>query len=379
MDPDIKTAFVDELKKCPLLFSKKDDELIWTNSKSGEYSVKEGYNFLSLDVKRDDLPFKLFWHAACLPKAGAFAWLVVQDRILIGMRLDRLGITVVFPCVRCGGSLESMDHLFLYCPFANHCWYWPFNKFNWRSALSKDLRSHFISWPLLYPSAFYACLWIIAPSILIWRIWLEWNNRIFKKLSSPLHDVLFCIEKLISEIVLAFIYKGSSLHNTYTPLDNWVTKNWATLKTLPLSGAISQPQPLVNRKEVVWLPPSASKVKLNFDGASRGNPAKSAIRIAVSDDRAGIIKAQCQCIAYGTNNVVELHDLSTSLDLLLSLHLLDVVIQGNSQLELFNSFTMVHCFREANKVVDFLANKASDEDIQDLVEVASSSLPPHLV
>lgn len=103
--------------------------------------------------------------------------------------------------------------------------------------------------------------------------------------------------------------------------------------------------------------------------------------------------------------MAELHALSTCLDLLLSLHLLDVVIEGDSQvvffmvtnrsshswhlkywlnrildqLELFNSFTMVHYFREANKVVDFLANKTLDEDIQDLVEVASSLLPPHLV
>ncbi|XP_059064794.1 uncharacterized protein LOC131856862 [Cryptomeria japonica] len=270
LDQDIKFAFVDELKKRPLLFWEKDDEIIWTYSKSGEYSVKEGYNFLSLDVKRDDLPFK---------------------------------------------------------------------------------------------------------------------------------------QKSISETVLAFIYKGSSLHNTFTPWDNWVTKHWATLQTLPLSGAISQPRPLVNREEVVWLPPPASKVKLNFDGASHGNPSNSTIGIVVSDDKAGIIKAQCQCIAYGTNNVVELHALSTGLDLLLSLHLLDVVIEGDSQvvfymvtnrsshswhlkywldrildqLDLFNSFTMVHCFREANKVADFLANKALDEDIQCLVEVASSSLPPHLV
>ncbi|XP_057839760.2 uncharacterized protein LOC131049710 [Cryptomeria japonica] len=331
LDQDITSAFVDELKKHPLLFSKKDDELIWTYSKLGEYSVKEGYNFLSLNVKRDDLPFKLFWHAACLPKVGAFSWLAIQDRILTGMRLDRLGITVVFPCVMCGGSLESVGHLFLHCPFANHYWNWLFNKLNWKFALSKDPRSHFMSWPLLFPSAFYACLWIIAPSILIWKIWLERNNRIFKKHSSPLHDVLFCIEKLISETVLAFIFKGSSLLNTFTPWDNWVSKHWEALQTLPLSGSISQPCPLVNRKEVVWLPPLASKVKLNFDGASHDNPSKSATGIVVSDDKTSILKAQCQCITYGTKNVAELHDLSMGLDLLLSLHLLDVVIERDSQ------------------------------------------------
>lgn len=57
-------------------------------------------------------PSKIFWYIACLPKAGAFSWLTVQDIILIGMRLDRLGVTVVFPCVLCGPYLESSSHLF---------------------------------------------------------------------------------------------------------------------------------------------------------------------------------------------------------------------------------------------------------------------------
>ncbi|XP_059068971.1 uncharacterized protein LOC131859353 [Cryptomeria japonica] len=195
VDQDIKSTFVEELNK---------------------------------RVKGYDLPYKLFWHAACLPKAGAFAW-------------------------------------------------------------------------------------------------------IFRKNSSTLQDVLFCIEKLISETVLAFIYKGISLHNTFTPWDNWITKHWPALQSLPLIGAISKTRSSLNRKEVVWLPPSASKYKLNFAGASRGNPGKSAIGIVVSDNRDCIIKAQCQCISNGTNNVVELHALSTRLDLLLSLHLLDVVIEGDSQ------------------------------------------------
>ncbi|XP_059068658.1 uncharacterized protein LOC131859127 [Cryptomeria japonica] len=209
---DIKSAFEDELKKRPLLFSGKDDELIWTFSKSREYSVKEGYNFLSLDVKREVLPFKLFWHAVRLPKVGAFAWLAIQDRILTGMRLDRLGITVS--------------------------------------------------------------------------------------------------------------------------------------------------RPPINRKEVVWLPPPVSKVKLNFDGASRGNPGKSAIGIVVSDARAAIISTQCKCIAYGTNNVVELHALSLGLDLLLLLYLLDVVIEGDSQVVFYmvtnRSSHSWHLKYWLNKILDQL-------------------------
>lgn len=144
VDQDLKSSFVDELKK-HLLFSKDEDELIWVYSKLGEYLVKEGYNYLSIGCRREDFPYKLFWHVSYLPKVGAFAWLAVQDRILTGMRLYRLGITVVFPCVMCRGSLESVDHLFLHCPFASQCRNSLSNKLNWCTTLCSDLRSQFMS------------------------------------------------------------------------------------------------------------------------------------------------------------------------------------------------------------------------------------------
>ncbi|XP_057814319.1 uncharacterized protein LOC131028107 [Cryptomeria japonica] len=318
VDQDLKYAFVEELKKHPFLFFEAEDELIWVHSKSGEYSVKNGYNYLFVGCRGEDLPYRLFWHVGCLPKAGAFAWLAVQDRILIGMRLDRFGVTIIFPCVMCGGSPESVDHLFLHCPFASQCWYWLFNKLNQSVVLCKDLQSQFMGWPLLCSSSFYACLWIIAPSVLIWKIWLERNNNFFKKHSSTLPNVLFCIEKSISESALAFIYKGISPKCTFTSWDNWVIGHWPALQLLPMHGAISKKRsPSINRKEIVWLPPPPSKYKLNFGGAYRGNPRKSTIGVVVFDDRARIIKAQCQCIPDGTNNVAELHALSVGLDLLL--------------------------------------------------------------
>lgn len=138
---EIKSSYVEELNKRQIFFSKGDDELIWIHSKSGGYTVKDGYKFLSTSYRGELWPFRIFWHIACLPKACAFAWLSVQDRVLTGMRLDRLGITIVFPCVLCGCSLESIDHLFFCCPFASKCWYCLFGKLNWSVALCGDIHS----------------------------------------------------------------------------------------------------------------------------------------------------------------------------------------------------------------------------------------------
>ncbi|XP_059076274.1 uncharacterized protein LOC131875684 [Cryptomeria japonica] len=157
-------------------------------------------------------------------------------------------------------------------------------------------------------------------------------------------------------------------------------RHWPALHLLPSQGAISKEMvSSINRKEVFWLPPPKFKFKLNFDGASRGNPGKSSIGVVVTDDSSNIIKARCQCIPDGTNNVAEIHALFVGLDLLILLNLKDVVIEGDSLvifyavanrtcnswhlqywldkvlllLKFFNSFSISHCYREANFVTDF--------------------------
>ncbi|XP_059068327.1 uncharacterized protein LOC131858877 [Cryptomeria japonica] len=93
----LKEDFYSTLRNRIIILSELDDELIWTKNSTGKYSVKDGYNSLIMGKDLSSWPYKLFWHPACLPKAGAFTWLVVQDRVLTRMRLDRMGLSVVFP------------------------------------------------------------------------------------------------------------------------------------------------------------------------------------------------------------------------------------------------------------------------------------------
>ncbi|XP_059068365.1 uncharacterized protein LOC131858903 [Cryptomeria japonica] len=93
IDNDLILAFVEELHIRPLVFHNKEDSLVWVKSVASSYSVKDGYNSLVQPSLPSCWPTKLFWHPACLPKAGVFAWLTVQDKVLTRMRLDRLGIT----------------------------------------------------------------------------------------------------------------------------------------------------------------------------------------------------------------------------------------------------------------------------------------------
>lgn len=145
VDQSMKLDFEKILGDRIVFLSASKDELIWTKNISSKYTVKDGSNSLMVAKDLSSWPCKFFWHSACLPKAGTFAWLAVRDRVCTGMRLDRLGITVVFPCVLCNKNLESSSHMFLHCDYAYECWQWLFEKLNKSFVIGKDLISHFRS------------------------------------------------------------------------------------------------------------------------------------------------------------------------------------------------------------------------------------------
>lgn len=247
------------------------------------------------------------------------------------MRLDRLGITMAFPCVLCNKNLESSSHLFLHCDFSYDCWKWLLSKLGLSFVISKDLASHFHSWPLMFASSFYACLWVISPSIVIWNIWLEWNNRIFKKVSSSVSEVLQKIEASILEVALSYIYKNLGCKSSFSHWANRVTRVWGALSTLPSHGSISKIyNSLAKRTLGKWKPPPWGHFKLNFDGASWGNLGKARVGMAIFDHKVHLILAKCHDLGYNTNNFSEFQALSLGLDMAISLKIKNIVIEGDS-------------------------------------------------
>ena len=100
LDPDSIKAYEKIVSERCIKQSKRFDDLIWVGSKDGKYSVKLCYKALihSQCWKLVEMPLKLFWDVACLPKAGFFLWLALQNRILTTDRLARFGI--IGPLVR---------------------------------------------------------------------------------------------------------------------------------------------------------------------------------------------------------------------------------------------------------------------------------------
>lgn len=297
VNPNLKVEFCTLLKERVIILFEREDELIWTKSASGNYTVKDGYNSLMPAKDFSPWPFKLFWHSTCLPKAGTFSWLAIQDKVLTGMRLDRMGLSAIFPCVLCNKNLESSSHLFLHWDFAFGCWQWLFEKLGLSFVIGNDLLSHFRAWPILFSSSFYACLWLISPLIIIWDIWFERNNGIFRKLSALLSDILVKIEDSILEVALSYIHKNLENLTSFSHWDGRITRTWKSLSTIPSHGSIAKGLVISNKRLAArWDPPPLGHFKIHFDGASRGNPGLAGVGMAIFDHNVVLIAAQCHTL-----------------------------------------------------------------------------------
>ncbi len=127
---------------------------------------------------------------------------------------------------------------------------------------------------------------------------------------------------------------------------------------------------------------------LMVDGAARGNPGDAGCGAVIYDDDGKIVRELCRYLGRTTNNVAEYEGLLMGLQELLRLGQKKILVQSDSQLLVrqlngeyrvkdeklkalhqramallrqFDSYRILHVYREMNKVADRLANRGIDE------------------
>jgi ribonuclease HI len=130
---------------------------------------------------------------------------------------------------------------------------------------------------------------------------------------------------------------------------------------------------------------------LMVDGAARGNPGDAGCGAAIFDENGTVVKELSRYLGRTTNNVAEYEGLLMGLDALIQLGRKKIRVQSDSQLLVrqlngeyrvkdeklkvlyqramsllrqFESYRILHVYREMNKVADQLANRGIDEASQ---------------
>jgi hypothetical protein len=120
--------------------------------------------------------YKMIWKSRCTPRIKFFAWLILVDRLNTNSMLQRRHLNVQSSpiCVMCNlGELETIEHLFFDCPFAQECWStigitWD-ESLQLFDRLTQARSSHVIP--------FFAEAALIAA----WELWKLRNDKVFQR------------------------------------------------------------------------------------------------------------------------------------------------------------------------------------------------------
>jgi hypothetical protein len=124
----------------------------WGWGKTGSYTAAQGYNFLqSLQPMADSTAlWKQVWDPMGLPKVNFFFWTLMHKKTLTGENLINRGIDGPHRCPLCCNAIETMDHLFVDCPFAQEAWKFTLNGLNVTAPSQITVTALYSSWKARY-------------------------------------------------------------------------------------------------------------------------------------------------------------------------------------------------------------------------------------
>ncbi|KAK3224588.1 hypothetical protein Dsin_004450 [Dipteronia sinensis] len=145
------------------------DSVAWSFCSKGLFSVSS-YRRCVEDLVEEHATV---WHGNSPPKVEIFVWQLLRGRIMVWDILNRFGVITnddLF-CPLCERAVESMDHLFLLCPWSWSLWtscmgWWKVN-----CCANRSINEWFTGWQRLSPSPKMGRAWVMLFYAAVWSIW----------------------------------------------------------------------------------------------------------------------------------------------------------------------------------------------------------------
>ncbi|KAH9305379.1 hypothetical protein KI387_009783 [Taxus chinensis] len=293
----ITSSLQDHLELIPLSQMDSKDELVWINSNDGNYTVKTGYNNF-FHYNQTEFNWNRIWMTDLTPKIKNFLWLAIRGRILTNDNLMRRGLIIPNRCHICKKDFEDISHLFIHCEYATRLWSFSLSKFEALWVMSKDLNQLWTQWNPPFKHCVVKRIWKLVIPHLIWRIWKDRNDIIFRNRKQ---NYKLSIGKISNGIKENIAGSKPPKKKRYLENEEYILSNWQI-------GSINSwniPRNSIDRSLIKWHPPYLNWYKLNFDGASEGNPGNVAGGGVIWDHKGNIIAVYVGKIGIQTNHFVE--------------------------------------------------------------------------
>ncbi|VFR01584.1 unnamed protein product [Cuscuta campestris] len=112
-----------QIRRVPIN-TRRSDGWFWIRDFRGAYTVKSAYRCLMGDasVVSSFSNWGRFWRIPVAPKVLVCLWRAIRGILPTRDALISKRVEVDGGCPLCGGALETVDHIFLFCPFADSVW-----------------------------------------------------------------------------------------------------------------------------------------------------------------------------------------------------------------------------------------------------------------
>jgi len=178
-EKDYLEVYLRNLALSNIVLNDEEDSLVWEADPEGNYTPKAGYIVLSSEADQRDHAWwwKPLWKLNCPAKSKLFMWCVLENKAPTWDNLQKRSFQGPGWCILCKRAQESVEHLFLTCPFSVEVW--------------KEC-SVLVGFQCQWSGASLGAVWEAwwrrttvmkhkyLPLLVIWGIWLARNQAIFK-------------------------------------------------------------------------------------------------------------------------------------------------------------------------------------------------------
>eukprot|EP00253_Pinus_taeda_P011292 PITA_11292 len=250
------------------------DILRWGYSMKGSFTVKEAY-YLSDTQATDEenLEWKTIWGSKWWSKVSLFIWLVAKNKILTWDRIQKKGFSGPSRCCLCKNAEENRNHLLINCSFTKKVWM-DIRKIFGKSEIGlRDINAIIFQWNQeKFQCKVVSGAWDLIAGFVLWMVWKERNRRIFQDKAKDSDIIWKRAVSLMRETIL---------------VEKWDVEDWKAnhteemiLNSLNLKYEMVYHKHGSRHSERVQNPdnfiyPRDNFIKLNFDGASKGNPSNA--------------------------------------------------------------------------------------------------------